>query len=466
MPVLQFAVHSYAARALPLSAQRTVNYFAEASPPDAKAPVVMFNAPGIKDFATGLGGAVRGRHVMGGVLYCVAGNGVYSITAAGVATLLGTINTSSGHVSMASNRASPLQMIIVDGTDGWIYDTSGGLVEITDAQFAAADTVTFQDGYFILNEAGTSRFFVSAIDDGTSYVGTDFADSEASSDEVVVVYSHRQTLVVFNTLTTEFYYNSGNTDFPFERIAGGVMQRGCAAAFSVASDVDTLVWLGDDRIVYQLNGFSPLRISTHAIEEDLRKMSDVSDAFGFFITISGHKFYHITFPTGRKTYVIDLTTGLWHERESVDQRHWRGGAYVRAYEKDLIGDAFVGRIGELDMDTFTEFGEAMQGILTGPVIHNDRKRAFHRRFEIDIESGVGLSSGADPLMWLDHSDDGGRTWSARKPFRSMGKIGEYRQRLRWLRLGQARDRIYRLTVADPVKRSIIAAHADIAPGLS
>jgi hypothetical protein len=45
-------------------------------------------------------------------------------------------------------------------------------------------------------------------------------------------------------------------------------------------------------------------------------------------------------------------------------------------------------------------------------------------------------------------------------WRSAGAIGAYRTRLRWLRLGQARERVIELTSTDPVKRTIIAANGD------
>lgn len=403
---------------------------------------------------------------MGGVLYVVAGDVFYSVNSAGTETSLGTINTNVGNVSMASNRADPLEMAFVDGTDGWTYDTTNGLRQITDSDFEAADTVTFQDGYFIFSVANSSKFRISALDDGRTYAATDFADAEADSDNLVAVRSSQQQLWLYGERTTEIYYNSGNADFPFERIGGAVLDRGCAAAFSIAEDDNTLFWLGDDRIVYRANGFTPQRISTHAIEEALRTMSSVSDATAFFVSLGGHKFYNLSFPTGQKTFVYDVATNLWHERESFGQRYWRGNVYANVYDKHLVGDAFVGRIGELDPDTFAEFGVTMQGILTAPPVHSDRRRIFHRRFELDIESGVGLTTGqgSDPQIWMDYSDDGARTWSTRKPLRSMGKIGEYQQRLRWLRLGQSRDRVYRVTVADPVKRSIIAAHADVGRG--
>lgn len=472
MTTVQFAVNSYKSRALPLSAQRLVNYFAEQAPPDAKSQVVVFNAPGTKGFTTGLAGGERGMKVMNGILYVVAGNRVYSVNSAGTETSLGTINTSAGRVGMAVNRASPQELIIVDGTDGWIYDTTNGLVKIADADFVTADTVTFQDGYFIVNKAGTSQFFISGLDNGTTWSATDFADAEGNPDEIVVVFSNHRELWVFGQETIEIYFNSGATDFPFERISGAFIERGCVAAFSVAADDNTLFWLGDDGIIYRAMGYTPQRISTHAIEEEIRGFTDLSDAFAFFVTVSGHKFYHISFPNGdvfgrsAATFVYDAATKLWHERESLDERFWRGSSYEFVYDKHIVGDVFQGRLGELDMDTYAEYGSTMQGILTGSPAAFDRRRVFHRRFELDIESGVGDTSGdaSDPQIWMDYSDDGGRTYSTRKPFRSMGKIGAYQQRLRWLRLGQARNRIYRVTVADAVKRSIIAAHLNPAVG--
>ncbi len=458
---IPFASHAYQARALPFAAQRMVNYFLEKNEGGGKNDVVAYNAPGTKAFASGLAGAVRGADLMGGVLYIVAGNVLYSVTSAGVATSLGSINTSVGLVGTAVNRATDNELAIVDGTDGWTYDTSNGLVQITDGDFNAADTVAFLDGYFIFNEAGTARIFISNLDAGQVYTATDFAEAEANDDNVVAVFVNQQQLWIFKKTITEVFYNSGNTDFPFERISGAVLERGLAAAFAVAADDNTLFWLGDDRIVYRAAGFTPQRISTHAIEEALRKMSSVSDAYAFFVTISGHKFLHLTFPTGQKTFVYDAATNLWHERESFGSRYWRGVGYVDVYDKHLIGDAFQGRMGELDLDTFAEYGATMQGIITGPAIHDDRKRVSHHRFEIDIESGVGTTTGGTPNLWMDYSNDGGRTWSARKPFRSMGKIGEYRERLHWDRLGMARERVYRVTVADAVKRSILAAHAEM-----
>jgi hypothetical protein len=267
-------------------------------------------------------------------------------------------------------------------------------------------------------------------------------------------------LWLFGAETIEIWYNSGNADFPFSRFEGGFLERGIAAAFSLAEDDNSLFWLAEDRIFYRAEGYTPQRISQHGIEEALRKYKVVDDACAFIYTMGGHKFYVCTFPAEDATWVYDITTGLWHERRSDGMGRWRVSVYANAFGKHLVGDFEHGRIGELDLDTYQEYGVTIQGVAAGPPAHADRKMIAHRRFELDIESGVGLTTGqgSDPQIWLDWSDTGGRTWSVRKPFRSMGKIGEYQKRLRWSRMGSARERIYRVTVSDPIKRVILAAH--------
>jgi hypothetical protein len=146
---------------------------------------------------------------------------------------------------------------------------------------------------------------------------------------------------------------------------------------------------------------------------------------------------------------------------------YRGLVGINFNGLTLIGDAYSGVVGKMSFDAFTEYGNPMQALVTSPPVHDDRKRIFLRRFELDVESGVGLVSGqgSDPVWMLEFSKDGGRTWSLPQSFRSMGRTGAYRQRLRWLRLGQSRQWIFRLTSTDPVRRVIIGTYVDVEKGM-
>jgi len=72
---------------------------------------------------------------------------------------------------------------------------------------------------------------------------------------------------------------------------------------------------------------------------------------------------------------------------------------------------------------------------------------------------------SDPVLLVDWSDDHGRTWSNHREL-PMGKIGEYDVRLKTERLGSSRNRVYRVTISDPVKRVILGAELRAEGGIS
>lgn len=102
-----------------------------------------------------------------------------------------------------------------------------------------------------------------------------------------------------------------------------------------------------------------------------------------------------------------------------------------------------------------------------PHLNLDHKRTIFNAFELLAQVGAGLTEGqgSDPVILMRFSDDGGMTWSEYKPT-SLGKLGEYRTRVRWTRLGQARDRVFEVVVSDPVDCSLISAYVDASKGTS
>lgn len=461
---IPFATQSYRSQSLPVSAQRVVNMYAEKQPPDAKTDVAVFSCPGIVAFATCGNGPIRGMHVMGGLLYVVSGQRLYRVSSAGVSVDVGGNISGADVVSMDDNGT---QLVIVNGTNGYLYSTTLGFVLISDTDFQAADTVTFLDQRFLFDWKSANKFFSSEILDGTSYDALEFASAETRPDNVKAVCVNRQMLLVFGDRTIEAWQNVGAANFPFERVPGGMVERGLAEPHAFAKSDNTVFFMGDDLSFYRLDGLTPVRVSTHAIEHLWQAHETVDGAFCFSYSWNGHKFVVVTFPETNTTYELDVATGLWHERESWDINNrslgrWRGNCHASCYDYEMIGDAFSGKIGYLDHHDFTEFDCTMQAMATSAPLHMDRKRVFVSRLEIDIETGVGVVSGqgSDPQVMLEISKDGGRTFG-RQIWRSAGELGEYKTRARWLRLGQAREWVFRVTISDPVRRNIIGASADV-----
>jgi hypothetical protein len=452
---LPFAVQSYQARSLPVSAQRTVNFYAEQAPPDAQTPIYLIGTPGLRLFA-GLGsGPIRAMGSYGGILHVVSGATLYRVSSSGVATVLATV-PATGSVYMGENNA---QLGILVAASMYFWDGTT-LTLVSDVDYPGASSFAVLDGYGIFTPSSGDTFFISDLNALASYDALDIASAEGSPDDLVRVFIDHRELWLFGAQTTEVWYNTGNADFPFSRIDGAFIERGILSANTVTKIDNTVFWWGDDRKMYRADGFRPQRVSTHAIEGLVSGYSTVSDAFCFAYSQDGHDFVVSTFPTEGATFVYDAATQLFHERESGTLGYWRPGFYQNLYGKHIVGDYIDGSLYEIDLDTYTENDTTIRRIATAAPIDGGGKRVFMPSIEMSVESGVGLTSGqgSDPQLMLDWSDDGGRTFGSER-WASMGEIGEYSKRVRFTRMGSFRTRIYRLTVSDPVKSIVIGATA-------
>lgn len=465
---IPFATQSYKSASLPISAQRCVNCYAEQEPQDAKTPVAVLGSPGLLPFAVCGSGPVRGFNYMNGIAYVVSGQRLYSLTNGGVVADIGGAIGGSGIVSMANNGT---QICIVNGLEGYIWSQTGGFQVITSVNFYPANTVTFFDNYFVFDRANSNQYFISASSDGTTFSGTDFAYAEVQSDYVLSIVNQTETLLIFGEKTIETWYDAGAINFPFLRTNGGTVERGCAALMTPIKEDNSVFFLGNDFVFYRLSGTALERVSTHAIEDAFQSYPLVSDAYTFSYTYEGHKFINLVFPTANASWVYDVATKFWHERESWDLNNnsygrWRASTSLMAFGKVLIGDAYSGQVGYLDQNTFTEYGNTMRSIMTAPTLHKDRKLIGIPVFELDVESGVGSATGqgANPQIMLDWSHDGGRTFIAQQQWTTLGAIGAYRTRARWLGLGSSRSWVLRAMISDPVKQTVLSAHAELMMG--
>lgn len=412
---------------------------------------------------------VRGLHTMGDYMYSVIDSILYRTDILGNSLKMGgTLSTTSGKVWMKENGT---QLMITDGTYGYILSGTT-LTQITDADFPTPSSLAYQDGYFIIAKKNSGQFYISGSYDGTAWDALDYATAESYPDYLKAIVSANRELWLIGEKSYEVWYNSGASDLPFDRIAGAVAQIGTIAPHSCCQRQDVVCWLDDQKIVRSSEGYVAKRISTSQIEYQIAALTTASDAFGFMYSQEGHVFYILTFPADSKTFSYDFTTNYWHTRASGESnlRH-RANCHTFFNGFNMVGDYDNGKIYKYDLDKFSDDGTILRRIRTAQAAHNDRKNLFHHSFEVDFEGGVGLAvddaeigSGSDPQVCLEWSNDGGHTWS-NEHWVDMGLIGEYTRRAKWNALGSARDRIYRVTITDPVKTVMIRGHLEASPGV-
>lgn len=425
---------------------------------------MIVRAPGILPFADTGQPEVRGGIVMGGTLYVVAGSRVYSVTSAGVLTqITGATITGNGPVRMATNGT----VFVVCPGNGDGFSCDGVSVDpITDATFTGGggcDPV-FLDGYLVFRRPGTARFFNSGLNVLT-FNALDVATAEGAPDNLVALtVNHRELILAGETSVERWYDAAASPGSPFARSPDGFHEIGCAAAWSVANQDNTVFMLASDRTVRRLSS-SWQRVSHHAIESIIHRMARVDDCQALAYRQEGHHFIAFTFRNAGRTLVLDVNTGEWHERDSlintVPLGRWRPSAIVDAYGKQIVGDSQSGKLGILDPDTHEEWGEPQRVSATFQPVYAERRLVIHKRFELAITAGQGttLGQGSNPLCTLHISDDGGNTFRAR-PVRELGKMGEYRRRVSWWGLGSSRERVYRLEFSDPVSMMLLDAQLD------
>lgn len=384
-------------------------------------------------------------------------------------TLVGTIPSVDTPVRMAYNGTT---VAIADGSALRSFNPS--TLALTTVSNNPAECVEFIDGYFVFNHSGTGQFQISQLY-GTTIDPLDFATAEGSPDKLISLIADHRELWLFGENSTEVWFNSGNTDFPFERIQGAFIEQGCAAKYSVAKMDNTVFWLSsDDRgqgTVQRAAGYQPQRISTHALEFAIAGYSRIDDAVAYTYQQEGHSFYLLTFPTGNATWCFDASTGLWHERawrnplDGSLNRH-RSSCHAAISGTNIVGDWETGYLYELDLDTYTDNSNPITRMRSCPHLASDLKWQFFNSLQIDMETGIGVASGqgVNPQVMLQCSDDGGLTWGNAVWATAGGQIGATKTRVRWRRLGKSRDRVFKVTITDPVKVVMVGASADVAVG--
>jgi hypothetical protein len=455
MATLRLPIHSYRHRSSPASPCRLMNCYAEALPEGAKSPFVLTRAPGItlnSDFGNG---PIRGMHAARGYLYAVSGSGLYQARSTGVGPLVSSTGapiSGSGNVSMAHNDT---HLVVVSEPNAYYveFDLEGGafFTPIVDPDFTArgAKYVKFLDNFMVFMEPNSGRLFWSDVGSAISFDSLNFVTAEALPDDLVGMEVDHRQLLAFGTDSLEIL---GFTENGLERTINGVVEIGCFNGDTVARLDNTVFWLANDYTIRRLNGLTPERVSTHALEQFL-VTADVTTGRAYSYSQDGHFFYVLCFASG--CWVYDATTREWAERSSYPHDYFRWQHHAVWDGRQYVGDAYGTNFGYFDPENYTENFLTQRMEWTYNPVYSENKRAIHHRFEIVMETGVGLTvgQGSDPEIMLAYSDDGGRTWT-NLPNKKIGKIGEFKHRIWWTGLGSATERVYRAAISDPVKAVI------------
>jgi hypothetical protein len=175
----------------------------------------------------------------------------------------------------------------------------------------------FIDGYMLLAAANSMDIYNSDVDNIYGWGGGNFVSAEMWPDNIVALARQNNQLVAFGSISTEFFYDAASASgSPFARNEGTVLQIGNVAPYAIYENERFLIFIGQSesggRAAWMIEGFSPKKVSTEAIERILDAAgSAISTAKGFGIRTKGHLFYVINLASC--TLVYDVEEKVWHE---------------------------------------------------------------------------------------------------------------------------------------------------------
>lgn len=439
---VNFGPDSGPARSSNVLAGGLVNCFVE-SVPNGKTPYAIYAAPGLKSFCnTSNASGCRGfLHVSDSIIYAVFGETLYKINPGGIATSIGTI-TGTDNVSMAFNKASPVEVAIVANNKRYLM-ASDVITEIADADLPqGAIDVVYLDGYFVFGYSN-GLMYSSAINDGTSYNALDFAEAEQKADKLVALGVLSDRLVAFGADSIEFWYNDGGTEgFPFSVQPGATINRGILGKKCWAEFDNSVAWIDNNGDVVRGESTIARSISTDpvtdAIETTIKKQEQSKIVMSTW-SFGRHEMLQIWSPDW--CWVYDASTQKWFSRKSQDRDTWAGKFVHNSFNKTLAYDEASGLIYEQDKDTHDENGKARIVSVPSNCIYSGASRVIHWALWLDIETGVGNAEDTDsedvtPEITLRWTDDGGHSWAGYET-ESIGAQGDYRKRVKFNKLGSS-----------------------------
>jgi len=429
-------------------------------------------------------------------------------TIQGAGVTLGTIITAlgTGTGGVGTYTLSVASTVAVGVT---MYGINFSVLPSTDGAFSGANTVDIIDNYFVYNNPTTQQWgasdLLSPISPQTSYSLKD----GAPDDLVALIVDHREVYLM-GEISSEVWTDVGTVPFPFQRIPGTSTQHGIAAPFSLYRLGNSFAYVSRNNRgqaqIMQMQGYIPQRISTHAVENTLANQN-VDDAIAWTYQLEGHEIYVVSFPSLNLTWAYDATTQMWHKwlyttDDNQYQRH-RGNCCATFQGLVIVGDYANGKLYQLDKTNYTDDGQNVRRLRRAPHLVTEFQRQYFDELQIQFQPGVGttglsaaiqqinlqspyvitdtgtLTIGALDTVYLGEfntinanttttypqamlrwSNDGGSTWS-NEHWTSVGQMGKYRNRAIWRRLGTARDRIFEVSVTDPVNFVIISANLKV-----
>ncbi len=456
------------------NAADTVNFYVEKLPQGSASPAALLSTPGFEQWSMSTHVGMRGAILVGSRLFIVMGAKLVESDSNGTLTDRGDVVQDSNPAQLISDGTVGGQIGICSGGHVYSFDLTTNILSAT-ILVTGVTHLSFAAGFGLAFQATTGKVFLSALEDLSTYDFGQFFQRSLFPDPWQAIFVDSNNLFWgIGTETFEVWQNTGVGTQPWAPLSGLVGLWGIGAPFAYGVSAKGYTWLANNKEGFgQLvltRGAAPEVVSSTPIATELATIlrnARVTDAEMICYQQEGHTFAVCAFPSANVTLAYDIEQNVWTRRgrwNSVRGAYdlWFPRTHVVAYGLHLVGDRTTGIIAKMDTSIATEIdGSGIRCQRVSPPLVNEKKRFPLDQIELLMDVGLGTQTGqgANPQAVLELSDNGGVTYGNQMTA-SIGRVGEYRKRVYWNRLGIVDDVVARVTFSDPSPKRIVDAYVN------
>ena len=439
-----------------------------------------FLRPGDGIVANGTGpGIDRGGIEWNNVCYRVMGSKLVSVSSAGAVTVLGDVG---GPVTnLVTFDYSFTSLAIASGGRLYYWNSTAGLQQVTDPDLGFVIDFCWVDGYFMTTDG--QYLIVTELNDPFAVNPLKYGSSEADPDPIVALLKLRNEVYALNRHTVEVFNNVGGDLFPFARIEGAQIQKGCIGTQACCVFVDAMAFLGSGRNeapgIYLGVSATTTKVSTQEIDNILLQYTE-DQLIGVKLEARNDKAHeHLYVHLPDQTLVYDASASrelqeqVWFVLVSTTTgiAQYRARNIVWCYNRWLVGDPQSSAIGYFVQGIGHHWDQQVRWEFGTLIVYNESNGAIFNKLELVALTGsvalsaqiVGgllkedgffllqedgqyillelavsnLAALGNPQISTSYSLDG-RSWSQDK-FISVGTTGDTKKRLAWFQQGHMRN---------------------------
>lgn len=317
---------------------------------------------------------------------------------------------------------------------------------VTDADMGSVLDFVWVDGYFMTTDG--TYLIVTELNDPYSVNPLKYGSAEADPDPIKAVLKLRNEVYALNRNTVEVFGNIGGDFFPFQRIEGAQIQKGCVGTHAACVFVDAAAFVGSGRnespSIYLGANASAIKIATMEIDQILSMYTEDQLSTCLVESRNDRAHQHLYVHLPDRTIVYDaaasqqLQEPVWfHLTSSIGGfSKYRAQNFVWCYNKWLCADPTTSSHGYLVENVSSHYGAEVRWEFGTIVVYNEGRGAIFHELELVALTGR-VALGDDPTISTCYTTDG-ETWSQPRMIK-VGKIGDRNKRLVWLQQGHMRN---------------------------